>query len=76
MLVCTVYAMHLHSAAMEDNKSYMATMDRCNTKFVPSSCFKCEIKCTDHKVAERDRCSHAHVAEAEVKTLKEDLQRL
>ena len=74
--VCTVYTMHLHAVSM-DNESYTTVMDRHNSMFVPSSCFKCEVEHTDHEGAERDQYhSHAHVAVAEVKALKEDIQHL
>ena len=76
-LVCMAYAMHSHSTAMEDDESYTAATDRCNAMFVSSSFFKCKIECRDYEVAEWDHyCSCAHMAEVEVKALKEVLQHL
>ena len=50
--VCMAYAMHLHTAAMEDDDSYSAAMDRRNSMFVPSSRFKREVERADHELAE------------------------
>ena len=69
------YAMHLHSATLEDDKSFMATMDMHNATFVPSVKFRCEVKHADHETAEKEQYrSCVHAAEVEVKMLKEDLQ--
>ena len=70
------YAMHLHSATMEDDESFTAATDRRNAAFVPSVRFKREVERADHETAEKERYrNRARAAEAEVKTLKEDLQR-